>query len=305
MSSSNHENKVRADDSIRIAREYMDSLLVESRIVGSVYPSTQMRMFGETFETPIMTAALSHLRTISNIAGNPLADMASGAKQAGAMASIGMGDNDELLSVLNTGAKTMKIIKPYMDEKEILSRIEFCEEHGALAVGMDVEHAVNVADAENSVVLGIQMKQPTLADLKRYINHTKLPFVIKGALSLQDVKRCIDLGCKGVILSHHNGLMRWAVPPVMLLPKIRKEIRDEIAIIVDGGMESGYDVFKALALGADAVTVGRPLIPVLKEKGPQGVYEKITAMNNELKAMMIRTDSPDIMHIDPTVIWHK
>ena len=83
----------------------------------------------------------------------------------------------------------MKIIKPYADEREILSRIEYAEANGALAVGMDVEHAVNVEDAEDSVVMGLQMKQPTLAELEKYIRATKLPFFIKGALSAADAIR--------------------------------------------------------------------------------------------------------------------
>ena len=71
-------------------------------------------------------------------------------------------------------------------------------------------------DAGDSVVVGLQMKQPTLAELEKYIRHTKLPFFIKGALSARDAVVCRDLGAAGVILSHHNGLLRYAVPPVMI-----------------------------------------------------------------------------------------
>ena len=142
-------------DSVQIARMYMDSLLVESRIVGAVRPDTAFRFLGEKLSMPIMTAALSHLDLVS---------MAEGAKQAGACVSIGMGGNEEMGKVLATGAKVMKIIKPYADEKEILRRLEYAEANGAVAVGMDVEHAVNTDDAEDSMVMGLQMKQPTLAE---------------------------------------------------------------------------------------------------------------------------------------------
>ena len=135
-----HEAK---GDSVQIARMYMDSLLVESRVVGAVRPDTSFRFLGETFEMPIMTAALSHLDLVS---------MAEGAKQAGACVSIGMGGNEEFGAVLSTGAKVMKIIKPYADEKEIMSRIAFAEANGALAVGMDGEHAVDVDDADLAIL---------------------------------------------------------------------------------------------------------------------------------------------------------
>ena len=280
-------------DSVQIARMYMDSLLVESRIVGAVYPDTTFRFLGETFAMPVMTAALSHLDLVS---------MAEGAKMAGAPVSIGMGVNEEMGKVLATGAKVMKIIKPYADEKEIMSRLEYAEANGAAAVGMDVEHAVNVDDAENSIVVGRQMKQPTLAELEKYIKATKLPFFIKGALSAQDALRCRDLGAAGLVLSHHNGLMRYAVPPVMILPEIRKAVGHDLILIADGGIESGFDAFKALARGADAVTVGKALMGPLKEKGAEGVRDTLKKIAGQLQAMMIRTGTKDLKHMDPSVI---
>ena len=281
-------------DSVQIAREYMDSLLVETRVVGAERPDTTFRFLGETFSTPVMTAALSHLDLVS---------MAAGAKQAGACVSIGMGGNGEMGEILATGAKVMKIIKPYADEKEILSRLEYAEENGALAVGMDVEHAVNTDDAEDSVVMGLQMKQPTLAELEKYIRHTKLPFFIKGALSVQDALRCRDLGAAGLVLSHHNGLTRFAVPPVMVLPEIRKAVGKDLLLIADGGIESGVDAFKALARGADAVTMGKALMGPLKENGADGVAETLRKATAQLQAMMIRTGTKNLKHMDPSVIW--
>ena len=281
-------------DSVQIARMYMDSLLVESRVVGAVRPDTTFSFLGSRFDTPIMTAALSHLDLVS---------MAEGAKQAGACVSVGMGGNEELGSVLSTGAKVMKIIKPYADEREIIGRIEYAEENGAIAVGMDVEHAVNVDDAEDSVVVGQQMKQPALAELERYIRSTRLPFFIKGALSVQDALRCRDIGAAGLILSHHNGLMRYAVPPVMILPEIRKAIGRDLLLIADGGIESGFDAFKALARGADAVTMGKALMAPLKEKSAQGVKETLEKATGQLQAMMIRTGTKNLKHMDPSVIY--
>ena len=273
-------------DSVQIARMYMDSLLVE-------YPDITFRFLGETFAMPVMTAALSHLDLVS---------MAEGAAEAGACVSIGMGGNEEFGKVLSTGAKVMKIIKPYADGREIMSRLEYAEENGALAVGMDVEHAVNVEDAEDSVVLGQQMKLPTLAELETYIRSTKLPFFIKGALSAQDAVRCRDLGAAGVILSHHNGLMRYAVPPVMILPEVRRAVGKDLILIADGGIESGFDAFKALARGADAVTMGKALMGPLKEKGAEGVREVLRKTAGQLQAMMIRTGTKDLKHMDPSVI---
>ena len=283
-------------DSIQIAREYMDSLLVESRLLGAVKPTAKFDFLGETFDTPIMTAALSHIDLVA---------MAEGAASAGAAVSIGMGDNETLGAVINTGAKVMKIIKPYEDHDEIYSRIRYAEENGAIAVGMDVEHSIHAGDPEPDNIHGLQMKLPTLDELREIIGSTKLPFFIKGALSVHDAVKAKELGCAGIILSHHNGLMRYAVPPVMILPEIREEVGNDLILIADGGMESGFDAFKALAMGADAVTVGRPLMEALNVNGADGVRDKLLEMTNQLLAMMYRTSSPDIKNIDPSVIWER
>ena len=275
----------------------MDSLVVEGRIIGAEHPTSKVTVLGMDFETPIMTGALSHLK-------RGMAGLAEGAKLAGALCSVGMGDNGSLGEVLATGAKVIKVIKPYADKEEILSRISFAEANGAVGVGMDVEHAVNTDNDADSIVMGLQMKLPTLQELKEYISSTKLPFFIKGALSVQDALKAKELGCKGVILSHHNGLMRWATPPYMLLPDIRKAVGDDFLLIADGGIQDGFDAFKALALGADLVCVGRALMPAYDENGAQGVADVINAMNEQLKAMMLRTGSQDPRHIDPSVIHY-
>ncbi len=282
-------------DSIAINRRYLDSLVVESRIVGAIRPDPRLTLFGHTFSTPITTGALSHLKP-----GMPA--FARGAKEADAACFIGMGSCEELRQTLATGAKIIKIIKPYADPEAILSRIRCAEENGAIAVGMDVEHAVNVRDDQDSLVAGFQMKLPTLDELKDLVRATRLPFVIKGTLSVRDAVTCAEIGCAGIILSHHNGLMRWAVPPTMLLPKIRSAVGRSLALIVDGGIQDGFDAYKALALGADAVSVGRPLIPPLEEGGPAAMAETLRAFTDELRAMMLRTGTPDLAHMDPTTV---
>lgn len=288
-------NRPLSGDSEAINRRYLDHLLVEGRIVGAVHPTAQTELFGQVFDTPVMTAALSHLKP-----GMPA--LAEAAKLVNAACCIGMGDCAELEAVLKTGAKVIKIVKPYADEEAVLSRLLCAEQNGAVAVGMDVEHAVNAADDRDSVVLGMPMKLPTLAELKRYAGATKLPFLVKGALSVRDAQTCRDIGCAGVILSHHNGLMRWATPPAMQAQEIRKAMGADFIIIVDGGILDGFDAFKALALGASAVSVGRPLMEPLANGGPEAAAQVIQSMTDELKAMMVRTGSPDVRHIDPSVL---
>ncbi len=288
-------NRPLRGDSIELNRRCLDHLLVEGRIVGAAHPDARTVLFGQEFSTPIATAALSHLKP-------GMDEFARGAREADAACFYGMGGCDELKKVLDTGAKVIKIIKPYADPEEIFSRLSCAEENGALAVGMDVEHSVNVRDDKDSLCAGFRLKLPTLQELRSYISATKLPFVIKGALSVHDALVCAELGCAGIILSHHNSLMRWAVPPALVLPEIRKAVGRDLTLIADGGVEDGFDAFKLLALGADAVSVGKVLMKPLEEGGAAGLAQTLREMTGELKAMMVRTGAATVGEIDPSVL---
>ncbi|WP_163191821.1 alpha-hydroxy acid oxidase [Clostridium thermarum] len=288
-------------DSDQITREYFDSLLVEMRHIDAVKPSTKFELYGETFDTPIMMAALSHL---NNIRENGMVEMAKGAREANAVNWAGMGDEAEISAITATGARTINIIKPYADNDYIFRRIEHAERCGVLALGMDVDHAFR-GNGKYDVVLGEKMKPKSLTELKEFIKATKLPFIIKGVLSEQDAYKALEAGAKGIVVSHHHGIMNYAVPPLYILPKIAKVINHQIPIFVDCGIMSGIDVFKALALGADAVSVGRVIMEPLKNNGSEGVKNQIIKMTEELAGVMARTCSRDLKNIDPTVIWQR
>lgn len=294
------KTKVKAGDSNQITRNYFDSLLIELRQIDSAIATTNFELYGENFTTPIMTAALSHL---NNTHPDGMTELARGAAAAGAVMWVGMGDKEELDSITSTEAKTIKIIKPYADEKMIFNKIKDAEKSGALAVGMDIDHSFNNKGQYDDVA-GFKMSVKTLDELKNYINSTSLPFIIKGVLSQQDVYKSIEAGAEGIVVSHHHGIQDFAVPPLMILPKIAEVVNGQIPIFVDCGIASGMDVFKALALGANAVSVGRGLMEPLSNNGADGVKNKITEMNEELSAAMARTASEDIRNIDSSII-HK
>lgn len=291
--------KIRPGDSNQITREYFDSLLVEMRHLDGALPETGLELFGEQFSTPVMTAALSHL---GNVRENGMVQMAEGARLAGAVSWAGMGDEKELEDITATGARTIKIIKPYVDNDYILQRIAHAEKCGVMAVGMDIDHAFS-GKGKYDVVLGMEMRPKSLEEMKEFVKATKLPFVVKGVLSVKDAEKCLEAGVKGIVVSHHHGIIDYAVPPLMILPEIVRVVQKQIPVFVDCGIESGSDVFKALALGADAVCVGRALMGSLQVNGAEGVQEKIASLTEELAGIMARTGASDLSQIDPSVIW--
>jgi isopentenyl diphosphate isomerase/L-lactate dehydrogenase-like FMN-dependent dehydrogenase len=293
----------RPTDSNRITREYFDSMLLEMRHIGAVLPDTRMTLFGHKFATPVMTAALSHL---NNLRDDGMVELARGAAMAGAVMWCGMGDEGELERVTATGAKTVKIIKPYADNDYIIRRIKHAEACGCIAVGIDIDHAYSGRGGYDTV-LGSEMRGKTVNDLIRFVHATKLPFVIKGVLSVTDARQCLDADARGVVVSHHHGIMDSAVPPLYVLPEIVNAVsaRQATPVFVDCCVENGQDVFKALALGATAVSVGRALMGPLAEAGAEGVRDKLLEITAGLAGTMARTAAKDIGSIDASVIRFK
>lgn len=280
-----------------ITREFFDSMLISPRYLDADLPSLEMELWGEKFKTPIMTAALSHLH---NTCEDGMCEFARGAKDAGAVHFVGMCEENELDGILATGAKTVKIIKPHMDDEVIIGKIEHALKGGAFAVGMDIDHAISYM-GEYDNVFGLPMRPKTTAQLAEYVKAASVPFVVKGVLSASDAEKSVKAGAAAVLVSHHHGIMDCMTPPLIMLPEIVEAVNGQAKIFVDCGIESGMDVFKALALGADAVCVGRALMGPLSE-GAKGVTEKIEQMNRELSVVMARTGARNIKEIDKSVI---
>lgn len=286
-------------DANRITRDYLDSLLIEMRHLGASLPDTGFELFGASFATPVMTAALSHLKGKD---GSGMAEMAAGCAAAGALCWAGMGDERELEAMLSTGARVVKIIKPYADNGRILKKLRHAQENGALAAGMDMDHAFD-GRGRHDVVLGEEMSGKTEDELRGFIRETRLPFIFKGVLSVRDALKAEELGAAGILVSHHHGILPWAVPPLRVLPDIARAVKGRLKIFVDCGISSGYDVFKALALGADAACAGRIIMGPLQEKGPDGVRDEILRMTGELAGAMARTACGTLLDIGADLIW--
>ncbi len=285
-----------------ITRQYFDSLLIKLRHIDGGIPNTKIELFGEKFDTPIMMAALSHL---DKYRPDGTTVMARGAKDANAVNWVGLCDtDDEVRSICNTGAKTIWIIKPSADESVIFRHIKLAEEVGCLAIGMDVDHAFT-KNGTYMTLFGDALESKTLKQIEKYVKATKLPFIVKGVLHVDDAKKSVEAGASGIVLSHHHGIFDFAVPPVMVLPEIKEAVGEKIKIFVDCGITSGIDAFKALALGADAVSVGRPVMPVIEKSGSEGVTELIKEYTAQLAGAMGFTATIDIAHMDPSVIVSK
>lgn len=291
----------RISDANIITARYMDSILIKQRLIDSVVADTKITMFGEEFSSPVMTPAFSHLKNFGGREKTGLEEYSIAARELNILNFVGMMENDDFGKIVRTGAKTIRIVKPYADNGKVRDQMQFAAEAGAFGIGMDIDHIFG--ENGTDVVVGEEMAVQTSEMLRSYIESTKLPFVVKGVLSVEDAVKCADLGAAAIIVSHHHGRLPYAVPPMKVLPEIKAALEGrDMKIIVDCGIESGSDVYKAIALGADAAAVGRSMLPSLQENGIEGVKSFITKVTNELRFAMSCTGFPDAASIDDSCL---
>lgn len=281
-----------------LTRAYLDRFAIEWRHLESGVATTACTLFDRQLDTPIMAGGMAHYDRMRE-GGAPL--FAEGVHAAGAAMWTGFCSDADMERIIASGAPAVRIIKPFADRKRVLAAIAHDERAGAAAFSMDIDH---VYDKKGQFYrfFDAPLAPQTRESLAVYAKSTSLPFLVKGVLSVRDALLCAEAGAAGVVLSHHQNMFPWSIPPAAVLPEIRRALGDKLCILVDCGIETGYDAFKALALGADGVCVARPLREAFSAGGADAVRDRLMQMNDELRACLSRTASPDIRHIDPSVI---
>lgn len=148
-------------------------------------------------------------------------------------------------------------------------------------------HLGTVESLDRPGNLGDQDAGLTFADIGWLREATNLPVVVKGVLRGDDARRCVDAGAAGIVVSNHGGRqLDGAISGAAAMVDVLRAVRDEAEVYVDGGVRRGTDVVKALALGARAVLVGRPVLWGLATGGTDGVTEVLRELVAELDLAM-------------------
>ena len=159
-------------------------------------------------------------------------------------------------------------------------------------------------DTEQGVFRNILPQRLTWKEIEWLQSLTKLPVLIKGVLHPDDAALAVKQGLAGILVSNHGARNLDTVPATIdALPRITDKVGGEIAVLVDGGVRRGTDVLKALALGANAVLVGRPIFYGLSSAGADGVKRMIEILRSEFEMAMALTGRAKIAEIDRSVLW--
>ncbi|MBW2261109.1 MAG: alpha-hydroxy-acid oxidizing protein [Deltaproteobacteria bacterium] len=260
--------------------------------------------FGKALSMPVMGASTSGVSSYGVIGEEEFcAANARGCVAAGTLSW--RGDTHLYPETGHWGLKAVseagggvQIFKPR--EQDVLKGlIGEAEKAGCDAVGVDLDGC----GSTNFARAGKPVYRKSVKDLKELVGCTALPFIAKGVMCVEDARMCVEAGVKLVAVSNHGGRVLDCVPGVAdVLAEIAQAVGSDVKISADGGVRTGYDVLKMLALGADYVLVGRDLIRAAIGGGEAGVRLQMERLGTVLKRAMLMTGCRDVGSIGPQIL---
>ncbi|MFX0210489.1 MAG: alpha-hydroxy-acid oxidizing protein, partial [Candidatus Hodarchaeota archaeon] len=193
----------------------------------------------------------------------------------------------------------VKIVKP-REQSVIIEFFKKAEQYGVTAVGVDTDGCGSyMMTKHNKPVF-----KKTANDIRELVESTTLPVIIKGVMCVEDVVEAVDAGASAIVVSNHGGRVLDHTPGTAdVLPEITEALKDRKAMIVaDGGIRTGYDVLKMLALGADAVLIGRDIVRAAVGGGSEGVRLQMDYLRETLKKGMKMTGCSSLNEITPSIL---
>ncbi len=265
--------------------------IIPSYINDAKIIKTKIVFFGLPIDFPVVPAPLTG--SITNLGGavselELARSVVKGANQAGSIGFVGDGAASSkyrigVRVILENFGQAVPIFKPRYDNKTIMERIEASKSAGALAVGIDID----AASFMTMELKGQNTSTKTFDEIRELVDYAEIPFILKGILSPRDAEKAVKSGVKGIIVSNHGGRVSDSlIAPIDALKDIKSAVGSDAMIILDGGVRSGGDVLKCLALGADIVMIGRPVMIAAVGGGVQGVRQYFNKISLELKKAM-------------------
>ena len=268
---------------------------------------TSFSLFGERFELPVFAAPIAAVAShYSDLYDEESYDctLARGCRSAGIAAFTGDGLDDSIFGAgckaLSESGFSIPTIKPWHRDL-VLRKIDLAREHGAKMIAMDI-------DASGLPFLK-KMTPPsgpkTVEELREFIDYAQMPFIVKGIMTVRGAQKALEAGASAIVVSNHGGRVLDHTPATAsVLPEIAKFVDGRMTVLVDGGIRSGSDVFKALGLGADAVLIGRPFVNMVYGAAEEGIRVYTEKLKTELCDCMEMCGCTTLKDITNDVIFH-
>ena len=253
---------------------------------------TGYEFFGERYALPVFAGPVGAVKLhygdkYTDLEYNDI--LVPACADAGIAAFTGDGTNPEVFTAASaaigkTGGKGIPTVKPW-DLPTVFAKIDAAKAAGAKVFAMDID----AAGLPFLKGLNPPAGPKSVEQLKQIIDYAGVPFIIKGVMTVKAAEKALEAGAAGIVVSNHGGRVLDGVPATAeVLPAIADAVKGKLTILVDGGIRSGVDVCKALALGADACIMARPYVTALyggEAEGVKVLTEKIRAELADTMAM--------------------
>lgn len=251
---------------------------------------TQLELFGQSYRYPFFAGPVGAMRLhygerYDDEAYNQI--LVAACAGGGISAFTGDGQAPGVfeattVALASVHGRSIPTIKPW-NQEEVFRRIDLAKSAGARILAMDIDAA------GLPFLKGMQPPagRKTVTELQEIVAYAGIPLVLKGIMTVSGAEKALEAGVAGIVVSNHGGRVLDQTPATAeVLPSIADAVGDRLTILVDGGIRSGIDVFKALALGAKAVLIGRPFVPMVYGGGAEGVRLYIEKLGAELRDTM-------------------
>ncbi|MGN0965799.1 MAG: alpha-hydroxy-acid oxidizing protein [Dysosmobacter sp.] len=251
---------------------------------------TSFELFGRRFALPVFAAPVGAMTLhygdkYDDLTYNDL--LVSACAQAGIAAFTGDGTNPAVVEAAAVALKNnqglgVPTVKPW-DLDTIRHKMDLVKAADPFAIAMDID----AAGLPFLKGLNPPAGSKTVEELKEIAAMAGKPFILKGIMTVRGAEKALEAGAAGIVVSNHGGRVLDQCPATAeVLPEIADAVGGQMTILVDGGIRTGMDVFKALALGADGVLIGRPFVTMVYGGGAEGVQVYVDKLQAELADTM-------------------
>ena len=272
-------------------------------------PDTSASFLGIDLKFPVLPSSTAGVQQYNDVMDETMfcTSVLKGAKEAGTIGLRGdtwfyeLEGNPSLDAMKECKGYGIPIFKP-RSQSVLKKLIEKSENLGCKAVGVDLDGCGSTMMARH----GHPVYKKSVKDIKELVNFSSLPFIAKGIMLPDEAMKCADAGAAVIAVSNHGGRVLDSTPGVAtILPLIRKKLGDSVTITADGGVRTGYDVLKMLALGADVVLLGRDTIRSAVGAGTLGVKMHLEHIKLTLGKAMFMTGARNIKMVDSKIIFKQ
>jgi isopentenyl diphosphate isomerase/L-lactate dehydrogenase-like FMN-dependent dehydrogenase len=268
-------------------------------------PDTSITLFGQKFSMPTFGAPMGTGSTGSRLTPEVFLDaLLGGCVDAGTAGAIGDSPfpppefKMRCDIIARYHGRGIMGVKP-RPNANLLKVLPVVEASGAFLITIDVDSAARYAGQKPEMEVGTK----TVAQLREVIRATKIPILVKGIMTPDEALMAGEAGAAGIVVSNHGGrVLDYTPGTAEVLPAIADAVKGKMPILADGCVHDGSDVLKYLALGADAVMVGRHLLQAAFGGGREGVALFMKVMRDELETAMTMTGVPSVDKVSRRII---